>query len=64
MAKRILEWIPEGRGCEGRRAPRVPASVGIPSVLDEDVCARTGALRPGARCARRRIFAAVYGAGC
>jgi glycosyltransferase involved in cell wall biosynthesis len=36
----------------GRRAPRVPASVGIPSVLDEDVCARTGALRPSARSAR------------
>ena len=40
-------------GRHGRRAPRVPASVGIPSVLDEDVCARTGALRPGARSARR-----------
>ena len=40
-------------GRYGRRAPRVPASVGIPSVLDEDVCARTGALRPGARSARR-----------
>jgi hypothetical protein len=46
-------------GCERRRAPRVPASVGIPSVLDEDVCARTGALRPGAHCARRRTLAAV-----
>jgi hypothetical protein len=37
-------WLRAGR--HGRRASRVPASVGIPSVLDEDVCARTGALRP------------------
>ena len=34
------------RGRCGRRAPRVPASVGIPPVLAEDGCARAGALRP------------------